>query len=88
MSKPSKQIKLVIKDGIIYSIYDDALVPLFDDAKKVDVQRASHVEPEPGLRVGWFADMTPCGGPVMRYFKTRKGALDAEVRYINQHVVR
>lgn len=85
----SKQLKLVIKDGgVITAIYDDALVPLFDQANKVDVRRASHVEPEPGLRVGWVADMSPVGGPKLRYFKTRKDALDAEVQYINQHVVK
>jgi hypothetical protein len=87
MSKPSKQLKLVVKGGIIQSIYDDALVPLFDQARKVDMRRASHVEPDAGLRVGWSADLSPVGGPVLRYFKTRQDALDAEAQYINQHVI-
>ena len=88
MSKPAKQLKLVVKDGgTINAIYDDALVPLFDQASKVDLRRASHVEPDAALP-GWFADLTPVGGPVLRYFKTRKEALEAEVDYLNRHVIK
>ncbi len=89
MSKPSKQLKLVVKAGRIKAIYDDALTALFDGAE-VKVERASHVEPQFGLRSfvnGWYADMRPVDGPVMVGFNTRQEALDAEVRYINQHVL-
>lgn len=85
MSKPSKRLKLVVKHGEITAIYDDALVALMQDAK-VRTKRASHVEPhEDGC--GWFADLTPVGGPIMRRFSTRKAALDAEVAYLNDHVL-
>ncbi len=92
MRKPVKQLKLVIKDGKIRSIYDDALAAMFPHAE-VSIVRASHVEPYtvgPKLDrlTGWSADLSPVGGPLLANFKTRQEALDAEVRYINQHVIR
>ncbi len=84
MSKPSKQLKLVVKAGQIKAIYDDALTALMPDAE-VKIERASHCEP--GGLGGWYADLGPVNGPVLHGFKTRKQALDAEVRYINQHVL-
>lgn len=84
MNKQSKQLKLVAKNGELHAIYDDALVPLFDGAS-VAVRRASHVEPQ-GRH--WYADLRPVGGPVLNHFKTRQEALDAEVQYINQHVIK
>jgi hypothetical protein len=86
MRKQVKQIKLVVKDGVIHAIYDDALIALFGKAETVDIKRASHVEPDAG-GWGWIADMTPVNGPVLTNFKTRKEALDAEVQYLNRHVV-
>lgn len=84
MSKPNKTIKLVVKDGTITSVYDDALIALFDDAEQVTTTRASHVEPDGSE---WSADLSPVGGPMLSGFTTRQAALDAEVQYINQHVV-
>jgi hypothetical protein len=84
MSKLTKQLKLVVKNGVIHAIYDDALIGLFEDAT-VSTRRASHVEPVDGG--GWSADLSPVGGPMLWNFKTRKDALDAEARYINQHVI-
>jgi hypothetical protein len=88
MNKQSKQLKLVAKNGELHAIYDDALVPLFDGAS-VETRRASHVEPHSGFcgDTCWSADMRPIGGPVFSGFKTRQEALDAEVRYINRHVI-
>ncbi len=87
MSKPSKQLKLVVKAGQIKAIYDDALTALLDGAE-VKIERASHVEPDAGWPGGrWAVDMTPCGGTIIRGFPTRKQALDTEVRYINQYVL-
>ncbi len=90
MSKPSKQLKLVVRAGQIKAIYDDALTALFPMAD-VTVQRASHVEPYVDLsrrEAGyWCVDLRPVGGQYLNGFKTRQEALDAEVRYINQHVL-
>jgi len=85
MNKPNKTIKLVVKGGVIKSIYDDALVPLFDQAESVNTRRASNVEPD-GSK--WQADLSPVGGPTLTGFTTRQEALDAEVQYINRHVVK
>jgi hypothetical protein len=91
MSKPNKQLKLVVKDGVIQSIYDDALVALLDQAESFAVDRASHVEPHTAIWGDgvsyWQADLRPVGGPILTGFTTRKEALDAEVQYINRHVV-
>jgi hypothetical protein len=35
----------------------------------------------------WWADMLPSGGPVLGPFPTRQAALDAEVEWINDHVL-
>ena len=83
MSKSNKQLKLVVKNGVITAIYDDALIPLFDGAE-VNTMRASHVEPR---GAGWEADLSPVGGPLLTGFKTRSEALGAEVSYLNEHVI-
>lgn len=85
MSRQQKQIKLVVSNGQIKTIYDDELTVLFDGAD-VKIERASHVEPHE-LYGGWYADMRPVAGPVMVGFTTRKEALSAEAQYINQHVL-
>jgi hypothetical protein len=85
MSKLSKQIKLVVKSGVITSIYDDALVSLFADAATVNTSRASNVEPD---GAGWMADLAPVGGPILKGFTTRQDALDAEVQYLNRHIIK
>jgi hypothetical protein len=85
MSERSKQLKLVIKNGIITAIHDDALTPMFS-LGDVTIKRASHVEPD---RNGheWSADMRPVGGRIMRGFKTRGAALKAEVDYLRKYVI-
>jgi hypothetical protein len=90
MRKPAKQLKLVIERGQIRSIHDDALTTLFDGAEVV-IRRASHVEPHQtqwGDGVSyWQADLSPVGGPILTGFKTRGEALDAELQYLQEHVV-
>jgi hypothetical protein len=92
MSKLNKTIKLVVKGGVITGIYDDALVPLLDQAESVETVRASNVEPHMTQwgdgRSYWQADLSPVGGPTLTGFTTRQEALDAEVQYLNRHVVR
>jgi hypothetical protein len=88
MSKPTKQLKLVVKNGTIRAIYDDALAPLLCDGE-VSVKRASHVEPDviaPG-HCWWSADLTPVDGPILTGFGTRAAALKAEAEYLNQYVI-
>lgn len=84
MNNRNKRLKLVIKGGDILAIYDDSLVAMFGEAEKVTTRRASHVEPDGD---GWSADLSPVGGPLLNGFKTRKEALDAEVRYLDEKVI-
>ena len=42
----------------------------------VDIQRASHVEPNPDGT--WTADLSPVGGPQLENFPDRSSALKAE----------
>ena len=89
MNKQGKQLKLVVKNGgEINVIYDDALIGLMDGAE-IEIKRASHVEPDWfGHECKWIADMRPVNGPILTGFTTRKEALDAEVQYINRHVIK
>jgi hypothetical protein len=48
-------------DGVIRTVYDDALVDLLAQGETV-TRRASHVEPYLG---GWAADMRPSGGCIL-----------------------
>jgi len=49
----------------------------------VDVKRASHVEPDGSG--GWYADLSPVGGPVLTGFRQRSEALAAEVNWLELH---
>lgn len=54
--------RIKIKDGHIQFVYDDQLAELLDLGNAA-VCRVSHVEPYE--RGGWYADMSPVGGPVI-----------------------
>ena len=86
MSKPNKQLKLVINAGRITAIYDDALTAIMDGGD-ITIKRASHVEPWFGHKCEWMADMRPVNGPILSGFKTRQEALDAERLYLDKYVV-
>ena len=73
-------------DGTVEFIYADAAAGLLA-LGNASVTRASHVEPHVGG--GWYADMSPVGGPVLldgdRGFSTRAAALEAEVAWLKQY---
>lgn len=50
---------------------------------KIDVDRASHVEPDPLQPGTWYADLSPVGGPRLAGFATRRDALQAEETWLN-----
>lgn len=77
-------IKLAIKAGQIRAIHNDALTPIFDQAEKVEIKRASHVEPVGKL---WYADLAPVAGPFLGPFPTRQLALAAEVAYLDKRII-
>lgn len=74
---------IVAPNGMLRFIYDDDLAAMLQDIGSISVCRASHVEPENGG--GWTADMSPCGGPVLGPYLTRKDALKAETHWIEQN---
>lgn len=87
MNGQSKQLKLVVKNGQLHAIYDDALIPLVDQADTIETRRASYVEPSKVAVFGWCADLSPVGGPKLTY-KSRQDALNAEAEYINENIIK
>ena len=71
-------------NGELSFIYKDELRPLLDIGK-ADIRRVSHVEPTQDGR--WSADLSPVGGPILGPFEFRQDALEAEVEWLNQHVL-
>lgn len=75
--------KLVIDlEGNVRHIYDDGLIWVGAALGKVEVKRASHVEPTDG---GWGASMALVGGPLLGPFATRAEALEAESRWLEDN---
>lgn len=55
-----------IVGGVATVVYADAIAPLIEKLGEATVTRASNVEPHPTKPgVGWIADMSPSGGPVL-----------------------
>lgn len=77
---------VVRPNGTVEFIYTDELRPFFNEGQGF-ISRASHVEPEPTSPNRWWADMSPVEGPQLGPFETRQEALDAEVIYLNNHVL-
>jgi hypothetical protein len=83
----SKQLKiLVTQKGTLKFIHDDSLKIILDQGTAL-VRRASHVEPSPDGKQ-WSADMTPVGGDVLGPFDTKKKALAAEIKWLNNNLAR
>jgi|SRR6185437_2894716 len=74
----------IAPDGTITTIYDDALIPLFEEGN-TKTRRASHVEPADNGT--WTVDLTPVSGPVMTGFRLRGDALNAEVGWIKKNLL-
>lgn len=86
----NRKIITVRRDGSIQFVYDDKLRGLLSQGEAT-VRRASHVEPgDPGKGQNpllWYADLAPAGGEVLGPFNRRQQALDAEVAWLNEHVL-
>lgn len=67
-------------NGDMQCIYDEKI----DLAQigRVDIKRASHVEPDPNRPGTWYIDLAPVGGPLIAGFATRAEALKAEVEWL------
>lgn len=77
-------LAVIAADGTVRMIYSDDYAPALAAVGRVEVARASHVEPTPG---GWTADMTPVNGPVLGPFARRDVALAAEVAWLAEHSI-
>lgn len=77
-------IKIRCSGGEITAIYNDKLRDLLDDGGSFSIRRVSNVEPEGDT---WTADLRKVGGPVLRGFKLRQEALDAEIKWIDENVI-
>ena len=72
---------LIQPNGIVRTIYAETIE--LASLGKVDIQRASHVEPTTDGR--WTADLSPVGGPMLGPFALRSEALDAEQQWLLRH---
>lgn len=72
-------------DATARMIYSDACVGILEQGAS-HVRRASHVEPSDDGS-GWTADLSPVGGPTLGPYKLRQAALDAEVAWLQAHVL-
>lgn len=50
---------------------------------KLDIKRASHVEPDENKPGHWYIDLGPVGGPRVTGFVSRAEALAAEEAWLN-----
>jgi hypothetical protein len=66
----------------VEAIYADDAVELLKGLGNVSIRRASHVEPEED---GWYADMSPVGGPKLGPFSTRSRAIQSEVQWLQRN---
>ena len=72
---------LFTPDGNARAIYSESID--LTELGSVEVHRASHVEPDGAG--GWFADLSPVDGPVLRGFRQRSEALAAEVDWLERN---
>jgi hypothetical protein len=72
------KLKMSLQDGKVKAIYSDDLADLASKASRVEIRRASAVEPAP--EGGWAATMTD--GTVLGPFRLRSTALAEEVKYL------
>ena len=78
-------MRIMINGSQIRFVYLDELKDLLDMGKST-IKRASHVEPiETDGQIMWQADISPIGGPKLGPFPLRKDALDAEIKWIEEH---
>lgn len=69
-------------NGNAQCVYAEA-IPI-QSLGKLDIQRASHVEPN--NHGEWIADMSPLKGPLLGPYTNRSKALEAEVAWIRRNL--
>lgn len=77
--------RLVVAGTTMVSVYNDPNYATLKRTGECSIRRASHVEP--GTDGDWYADLSPVNGPKLGPFEQRQEALDAEVEWLNEHMV-
>ncbi len=76
-------------DGLIQFIHAEGL-EFLQKAGTCEIRRVSHVEPvrhiTENCNIGWSADMSPVGGPVLGPFRLRSQALAAELKWLQNNL--
>ncbi|WP_164104199.1 hypothetical protein [Candidatus Laterigemmans baculatus] len=72
---------VITPSGSVRCIYSEQLD--LHQFGRLAIERGSHVEPTGDGR--WTADLSPVNGPVLGPFACRSEALDAEVRWLEEH---
>ena len=81
-----KEFKIRCDRGKITYIYNDDLADALSGIPgSVSTFRASHVEPADDG--SWIADLRPVGGPVLSGFHRRQEALNAELEWLEKHII-
>jgi hypothetical protein len=76
-------MRLVVDPGVdVRCLYGEA-IPL-ESLGPLSIARASHVEPG---HDGWYADLSPSGGPKLRPFALRSEALRAEEVWLEENLL-
>lgn len=73
-------------DGSIVFIYDDEIANVLNDNDKIQIKRASFVEPCNDKSGNWLVDLSPITGKqiVLGPFKERREALFEEVKWLKE----
>jgi hypothetical protein len=74
---------IVSPSGTITCVYGELLD--LAELGRLSIRRASYVEPDEHGQ--WWADLGPVQGPRLGPFDRRSAALDAELRWLDQHIV-
>jgi hypothetical protein len=85
-SQPGTFTITISNKGTITFIYDDDIAKALSGLGKSTTTRASHVEPNTDGT--WYAYMDLVGGPTLGPFNTRTEALQEEVHWIEQNILR
>lgn len=72
---------LVDSCGVVRCVYGEAID--LSALGRLSIRRASHVEPD--SESGWWADLSPVGGPRLGPFPRRSEALAAERDWLEAH---
>lgn len=73
-------------DGSVQCLYGETIQ--LTSLGRLDIKRASHVEPDQDNPGTWYIDLAPVGGPRVVGFASRAAALAAEENWLNQKMQR